>query len=187
MSNKSFQNVRSVQFLPFSTCCWAIQILWIRLLSHSSKLSRNPIWQLLIFCCSDENVRTIDALISLQKTHPSFHLRVNQKSKSHPDAPIRRLSNEIEPTHGGAEALLAEWSFASTPTIFPHVVMNQIKQTRVHILHKRNDPVFTQKHFVQACMHAYSITNQLVPYITWTQTYSSHRLYANTQSSSTHL
>lgn len=158
----------------------ALQILRVCLLNYSSKLTRNPIWQLLIFCCSDENVPAIDSLFSLQHV---FHLGVNQKSKSHPDAPFRRSSNdEMEPTRAGEEALLAERSFTSPPTILPHNVMKRIRQTRARVLHKhrRNDPLCTQRHFVQACTHAYSITNQLVPYITWTQTCSSHRLYANT-------
>lgn len=72
--------------------------------------------------------------------------------------------------HGGAEVSPsgAELSFTSSPTILPHVVMNQIKQTQAHILHKLkcNDPVSKKKHFVQARSHAHSITNQLVPYIT---------------------
>lgn len=124
----------------------ALQILRVCLLNYSSKLTRNPIWQLLIFCCSDENVPTIDLLFSLQHV---FHLGVNQKSKSHPDAPFRRSSDdEMEPTSAGEEALLAERSFTSPPTILPHNVMKRIRQTRARVLHKhrRNDPLCTQRH-----------------------------------------
>lgn len=66
LSNESFKNVFIVQFLLFWICCCAIQILWVHLLNQFSKPTRNPIWQLLIFCCSDENVPTIDMLLSLQ-------------------------------------------------------------------------------------------------------------------------
>lgn len=103
--------------------------------------------------CSPSNTRTV------------FHLGVNQKSKSHPDAPFRRSSNdEMEPTHDGEEALLAERSFTSPPTIFPHDVMKRIRQTRARVLHKHkhNDPLCTHCVHETLCasVHTHLLYNQ---------------------------
>lgn len=108
----------------------------------------------LLIRCSPSNKRTL------------FHLRVNLKSKIHPS----RLRGKA-----------SSWAELCIDANNPPTCCNEANKIDTGWYTCTSTKGTKQKHFVQAAMYAYSITNQLVPYTVWqTQTYISHWLYGKT-------